>query len=146
MEASEAITRLFVMAAEAALSVIVPFLTYQLFRWVKTKAAAAENEYLENFVRYLEELVRHAVDSTNQTFVNTIKAAREDGKLTEDEALEAFEQTQEAVLASLSVAGAELAHKLLGDLDQWLAVLIEAAVARTFTRYEKPEPAPASGS
>lgn len=74
--------------------------------------------------------VGHAVLAVTQTYVSAIKAASEDGVLTDQEKAEAKAKAIALVKQNIGKDGLLKLAKILGvDLDGWLGTKIEAAVA-----------------
>jgi hypothetical protein len=90
--------------------------------------ARAKTAYVKEFMAYLGDIVSQAVEATNGTYVDALKKARADGKLTTREAMSAFQQTKDAVRLMLTEAERKLANKFLGDFGMFINTLIEQQV------------------
>lgn len=127
------------------LSVITALLTYglqQLFKW---SIATVKSNYFRKLLGDVEQVVGNAVQYTNQTFVDGLKAAREDGKLTRDEAKEAFGKTLGAVKGMLRTEEDRILQRITGDFEVYLTTLIERQV-RDAKKQPGLEPLPQAGS
>lgn len=76
-----------------------------------------------------EQQAANAVKATNQVLVDELKAAREDGKLTEAEKKQALEMAKNIFLANISNGALETLKSGIGPIEQWLTGLLEAKVA-----------------
>lgn len=76
------------------------------------------------------DAVTLAARSTMQTYVDEVKAKNADGKLTKDEAKEAFNKTRDTALTILKDKGIEIGKELLGTT-------VEAVVGRLKTENSK---------
>jgi len=127
------------------LSVITALLTYglqQLFKW---SIATVRSNYFRKLLGDVGQVVGNAVQYTNQTFVDGLKAAREDGKLTRDEAKEAFGKTLGAVKGMLRTEEERILQRITGDFEVYLTTLIERQV-RDAKNQPGLEPLPQAGS
>ena len=127
------------------LSVITALLTYglqQLFKW---SIATVKSNYFRKLLGDVEQVVGNAVQYTNQTFVDGLKAAREDGKLTRDEAKEAFGKTLGVVKGMLRTEEDRILQRITGDFEVYLTTLIERRV-RDAKKQPGLEPLPQAGS
>lgn len=100
--------------------------------YLKQRTEAIKDERLRDVARgaidraQLE--VYTAVEYVAQTYVSDLKAAREDGKLTEQEKAEALAKAKAAFKMRLGEAGLRQLAEIVGDLEEWLRTQIEAAV------------------
>ena len=127
------------------LSVITALLTYglqQLFKW---SIATVRSNYFRKLLGDVGQVVGNAVQYTNQTFVDGLKAAREDGKLTRDEAKEAFGKTLGAVKGMLRTEEERILQRVTGDFEVYLTTLIERQVRDAKNQFGL-EPLPQAGS
>ena len=127
------------------LSVITALLTYGLQQLIKCSIATVKSNYFRKLLGDVEQLVGNAVQYTNQTFVDGLKAAREDGKLTRDEAKEAFGKTLGAVKGMLRTEEDRILQRITGDFEVYLTTLIERQV-RDAKKQPGLEPLPQAGS
>jgi len=95
---------------------------------LKTKALdeASELERKESLKRKVVDTVTLVARATMQTYVDEVKARNADGKLTKEEASEAFRQTVDKSLELLRREGVEVGRDLLG-------VVVEAVVGKLKT-------------
>ena len=73
----------------------------------------------------IEDIILTAVDTTSQTFVESLKEA---GKFDEAAQKEAFQKSKDTILRLLNNESKELLVTLYNDLDTWLDSKIEATV------------------
>src|SRR5690606_2717156 len=115
----------------AVLALIAAGLAYGT-AYLRARAEAIRHEQAQKMVLGLLERahreVYDAVRATSQTYVDELKKAREDGKITEEEARRAREIAWQHFKAQMgTVALAEL-EQIVGDLTEWFASELEAAV------------------
>lgn len=103
---------------------------------VKKQTEALENDEarsaLSNYTAEAEELIITAVNVTNKTFADDLKAKAEDGKLTEEEAEEAFDATFALVKDLMRDELYETLGRIYADADEW----IKAKIEDTLKKYE----------
>ena len=101
--------------------------------WLKTKTEAIENEIaqdaLEAALIESEVVAIDALRETYELFVKDIKAAKEDGKLTQDEAQQAIENAKDYFLTHISERSLGIVEAAIGPLEQWLQSYLEAKLA-----------------
>lgn len=76
-----------------------------------------------------DKVARDAVMATQQQFVDELKQARKDGKLTSEEKAEAARKAQLYFMTHLSSGSVEVLEAAVGPVEQWLTGLLEAKVA-----------------
>lgn len=102
-----------------------------LIGWIRRKAEQVQSEFAKNVISRAGDAVLRAVQATNQTFADELRVKHSDGKLTTEEAAEAFRRAR---AYALRMMGDELYAellKLMGDeasVNGWLSGQIEAAV------------------
>lgn len=100
--------------------------------YLHKRAEAIESETLRSFVWETTERARSAlysaVRATAQTYVSDLKAAREDGKITEEEAAEARSRAKEHFLNVLGQEGLAALEAVVGNVQEWFESYLEAAV------------------
>lgn len=115
----------------AILALLGAVLAYAVV-YLKQRTEAIQNEQIRRIANDMLERaqmeVYSAVEYVAQTFVADLKAAREDGKLTEAEKAEALARAKAAFKARMGEAGLRQLAALVGDLEEWLRTQIEAAV------------------
>src|SRR5690606_24734791 len=72
--------------------------------------------------------VYDAVRATGQTYVDELKKAREDGKITEEEARLARELAWQHFKAQMGAAALAELELIVGDVVEWFQSEVEAAV------------------
>lgn len=100
--------------------------------YLRARAEAIRHEQAQKMVLGLLDRahreVYDAVRATSQTYVDELKRAREDGKITDEEARQARELAWQHFKAQMgSVALAEL-EAIVGDLTEWFRSEVEAAL------------------
>jgi len=100
--------------------------------YLRARAEAIRHEQAQRMVMGLlqraHQEVYDAVRATAQTYVDGLKKAREDGKITEEEARQARGIAWQHFKAQMgAVALAEL-EQIVSDLTEWFASELEAAV------------------
>jgi hypothetical protein len=125
-----------------AITALVPILgslltlgAYYLNGWLKQRI---QHEKVRALIDRATETTGIAVAATEQTFVRELKKAREDGKLTSEEATEAAGvalHENKALLGPVFLAELE---SQLGEVDRWLLSLQEAKLATMKYRSLRP--------
>jgi len=89
--------------------------------WLKDQSKLFKDE---NLISWIYASVEAAVGETMQTYVDSIKAAREDGKLSKEEAQKAFAMAKAKALDILKAQGIE-------GVELLVSALIETYVKKT---------------
>lgn len=89
---------------------------------IKDEALAA---LIANANEKVAEIVVHAVQSTNQTFVNDLKA---EGKFSDEAKAKAFSNTYDTVKSLITDETAELIRIGYGDIEVYIQNKIESAI------------------
>lgn len=113
-------------------TVIIPLLialTGFIIKWVNAKAKelkekAADNRYYL-YIDILQELVTKTVTMVNQTYVDELK---KENAFTKEAQIEAFNKVYETVLSSLSEDVYTYLEQIIGNLSDYITVLIESSV------------------
>lgn len=92
---------------------------------LKQDAAVTERDY---YLNKSIDIIDSAVKTTNQLMVDALKKRNEDGILTEEEAKEAYEETKNNVMNSLSEKAKEAIADVYGDIDSFLKLRIQSSV------------------
>lgn len=113
-------------------TVLIPLLialTGFLVKWINAKANEAKNKINDDkyylYIDILQELVTKTVITVNQTYVDELK---KENAFTKEAQIEAFNKVYETVLTSLSEDVYTYLEQIIGNLDDYLTVLIESAV------------------
>lgn len=69
---------------------------------------------------------RDAILYTQQTLVDKLKEAAEDGKLTKEEAAQALAEAKDYFIAHLSTRSKNILAEALGPINEWLESFLEA--------------------
>lgn len=111
---------------------LIPLLgvaTTFFIKWLRAKEeevlVKTENEIADKYVAMLFDTIATCVSATTQTYVDALK---KEGKFDAEAQKKAFEQTYEAVIASLTDEAKVYLTTIYGDLSSFLMVRIEAEV------------------
>lgn len=112
--------------------VLIPLLialTGFLVKWINAKANEAKDKIKDDkyylYIDILQELVTKTVIMVNQTYVDELK---KENAFTKEAQIEAFNRVYETVIASLSEDVYVYLEQIIGNLDEYLTVLIESSV------------------
>ena len=100
-------------------AIVIPYLVYVIRNKI-------QNETLANYIEDAIGILYAAVDCTNQTFVDELK---KEGRFDKEAQIEAFNRSKELVMNLLSEAAKQAIIKSCGDLESWVRMQIESAVA-----------------
>lgn len=96
---------------------------------IDTKTKTIKDEALATLIananEKVAEIVVHAVQSTNQTFVNDLKA---EGKFSDEAKAKAFSNTYDTVKSLITDETAELIKIGYGDIEVYIQNKIESAI------------------
>ena len=81
-------------------------------------------------IQQAESTLYALVQEANQEFVEAAKQAREDGKLTPEEAQETKQRVMTRFYMTLTREQFELLRAITGDLERWLSAKVEEMVVR----------------
>lgn len=102
--------------------------------YLRNRAMAIKDEQLRNAaldaIGRAQEEVYASVEYVAQTYVADMKAAKEDGKLTNEEKAEALSRAKQAFKTRMGQHALEQLAAVVGDLEEWLRTQIEATVLR----------------
>lgn len=111
---------------------IIPLLgalTTYIIIWVKGKTnklkTQTDNEFVQNSINILEQIVINAVVSTNQTYVEQLK---KDNAFTAEAQKEAFQKTYDTVVNSLTEDTKKGILLMTTDLTTYITDMIEAKI------------------
>lgn len=111
---------------------LIPLLgvaTAFFIKWLKAKEEEVlvkiDNDTADKYVAMLFDTISTCVSATTQTYVEALK---KEGKFDAEAQKKAFEQTYEAVIASLTEEAKVYLTTIYGDLNSFLMVRIEAEV------------------
>lgn len=85
---------------------------------------------LEAAICELYRVASDAVKHTNQVYVDDIKKAREDGKLTEEERREAMQKAQMYFVRQIPDGVEDILEEFLGPIENWLEDYLEVHVGQ----------------
>ena len=113
-------------------TVIIPLLvvlTGYAVKWVKVKAAElkanTDNVYSKKYIDMLQDTIINAVIAVNQTYVDSLK---EQGQFNKEAQEIAFKRVFETVITTLNEDAYTYLNETIGDLNNYITTLIEAAV------------------
>ena len=122
---------------EALIPILIALLTALIgyaITFLKKKTELIKDEQLRNIIqRALDEaneVADQAVLATQQKFVDNIKKAREDGKLTKEEAKEAMDMAISYFKTHITDENLKILEKLYIDVDKWLEDFLEAKLGQ----------------
>lgn len=126
MNWSDFIRDLFTVVLIPLLGIAVKYFVAYVDAKMKNLAAAQENEMYAKYIDMLNSTIQNAVITTNQTYVDALKA---DGKFDLEAQKAAFEKTFVAVMSVLSADAIKYFNELYGDAQLYITNLIEAEVS-----------------
>lgn len=98
-------------------------------KWINAKANQLKEKVKDDryflYIDILQELVTKTVITVNQTYVDELK---KENSFTKEAQEEAFKKVYEAVMLSLSEDVLVYLKQIIGDLNEYITVLIESAV------------------
>lgn len=104
-------------------------LTMYIVKFIQVKSAEitgkVDHELADKYINMLAVTIENCVIATNQTYVETLKAA---GKFDAEAQKTAFNMTKNAVMAILSEEAKKYLENAVGDLNEYITQQIEAAV------------------
>lgn len=114
------------------ITAVIPVLVTFLVKFLRIKFDQVQEEtdqlIISNTVNAALDLILDTVQSTSQTYVDSLK---ESGEFNEVAQVRAFNQTKDTVMKLLSEESKNILATLYTDLDAWLDTQIEAAVRQT---------------
>lgn len=131
------------MSKEQFMSVLLPILLALitatgtlLLYWLKILTAKAkakleeiedeiDRKYTQDLIKQAEDFVSTAVVETNQILVDNLKAANEDGKLSKDEIVKAFNHTYKRVLELMGDEFKAQLEIFVPNTEEWIKSKIE---------------------
>lgn len=116
---TEVLIKLVEVVFYIVVSIGIPF----LFSFVRKYTTNAQ---IDKLLTGSEDIVKKCVAMVNQTFVDSLK---KEGTFDADAQKEAFGLARAEILKMLSFEAQALIMDQLGDIDDWLKIEIEAAVA-----------------
>lgn len=104
-------------------------LTVYIVKFIQAKSTEITNkvdhDLVDKYVAMLAITIENCVIATNQTYVESLKQA---GKFDAEAQKTAFNMTKNAVMAILSDEAKKYLESAVGDLNEYIAQQIEAAV------------------
>jgi len=119
----EALLTIITTIIGAIATVVIYFLKAKIDNLKKQSNNELANKYMDMIVSTVEE----CVITTNQTYVDNLKA---ENLFDKDAQAIAFNKTKDAILDILSSEAKKYIESITNDRDQFLKMLIEAAVKR----------------
>lgn len=115
----------------AVLALLGALLAYGV-AYVRSKTEAIKDEQLRQAANDVIDRahveVYSAVAYVAQTYVDDLKKAKEDGKLTNEEKAEALARAKQAFKTRMGQHGLEQLAAVVGDLEEWIRTQIEASI------------------
>ena len=122
---------------EALIPILVALLTALVgyaIAFLKKKTDALKDEriktLIDNALDEAESVADDAIAATQQKFVDDIKKAREDGKLTKEEAAQALEMAKQYFISHIKGSSKSILQQLFPNFEQWLTDFIEAKIGQ----------------
>lgn len=104
-------------------------LTMYIVKFIQVKSVEitgkVDHDLADKYINMLAVTIENCVIATNQTYVETLKAA---GKFDAEAQKTAFNMTKNAVMAILSEEAKKYLENAVGDLNEYITQQIEAAV------------------
>ena len=104
-------------------------LTMYIVKFIQVKSAEitgkVDHDLADKYINMLAVTIENCVIATNQTYVETLKAA---GKFDAEAQKTAFNMTKNAIMAILSEEAKKYLENAVGDLNEYITQQIEAAV------------------
>lgn len=104
-------------------------LTMYIVKFIQVKSTEitgkVDSDLADKYINMLAVTIENCVIATNQTYVETLKAA---GKFDAEAQKTAFNMTKNAVMAILSDEAKKYLENAVGDLNEYITQQIEAAV------------------
>lgn len=125
---------------ETLIPILVALLTALVgygIAFLKKKTEALRDEKIKslinNALNEADRVAEEAILATQQKFVDDIKKASEDGKLTKEEAIQALEMAKAYFMSHITSTSKEVIAQLFDNLNEWLEDLIEAKLGQIKT-------------
>ena len=125
MDWSAFIKDLFTVVLIPLLGIAVRYFVAYVDAKMKNLATVQENELYAKYINMLNDTIQNAVITTNQTYVNALKAA---GQFDVEAQKAAFEKTFNAVMDVLSEEALKYFNNIYGDATLYITNMIEAQV------------------
>lgn len=114
---------------------LLAILTIYIIRFINAKTDQAKkattNEVLQKYINILSDIIVTCVQTTNQTYVDSLK---QQNKFDEEAQKKAFEMTFEAVKETITDEMRNVLSIVYEDLDEYIAKQIE-----TIVKYNQPQ-------
>lgn len=113
----------------SVIGALICYLLTILANFFRKKAKEIDNvtakELAETTINILDTSIQSTIVKVQNDIVDGLKEKSEDGKLTEDEILEIRRTVLDTVKNTLSEESKEVLSKFVGDLDEFVLVLVE---------------------
>jgi len=141
-----AVLEYMLSAAVPAFTIILVWCANKLTKFLDAKSeeakAKTDNETLKTYIDIINDNAVNVVQSLNNTLVDGLKNASEDGKLTADEAIEIKDKAVDMLIDTLSEDITEMISKVFGDAEEYLGNVIEKTVCNVKNNKKKTVEAP----
>lgn len=126
MEWAVIINELFTVVLIPLLGILVKYFV----QFVNTKSAelkqSKDDATFQKYIQMLNDTITNVVTSTNQTYVDSLKAQ---GKFDAEAQKKAFEMSYNTILSILGEEVRTYLSEVLGDLDEYIRTAIERQVS-----------------
>lgn len=114
------------------ITLVVTGLGSVCIRLVSAKLKSINQKYQESnkaeFFNWLEETVEKCINTTTQTYVQSLK---DSGNFGPEEQKIAMTKTIESVMSLLTEKNAEILSNYVGDISSWITVYVEDYIRRS---------------
>lgn len=122
-------TEILAVIFEVVVLPLIGILSKYLIQWLNAKAEEVKmktsNELCQKYVDYINDTIDNCVLATTQTYVESLKA---EGKFDKEAQETAFNNTLNAILATLGKEAIKYINEVSGDVVAYLTPKIEATV------------------
>lgn len=125
MDWMELLTQIFQLCIVPLVGVLTTFLVNYLKKKSAELQEKTDSELAKKYMQMLTDTICVCVIATNQTYVDALK---KQGKFDKEAQEKAFQMTLDAVLQILSQEAQDYLTSIYGDLNAYIAQLIEAQV------------------
>lgn len=128
MEYIELIEQIFQICIIPLLGILTSYLVAVLKKKKSEIEVKVDNETLKKYLDLLDDTVVRCIETTNQTYVNSLK---EQGSFDAEAQKKAFTQTYESVINILGQDAISYLNNIFGDLNQYISNKIESEIVNS---------------
>jgi hypothetical protein len=99
--------------------------------WIESKTSQIQNTKVRDAFLHVEAAVESAVNQTAQQEADSLKAAAQDGKLSEEEKQKLKQIAIDRAMAFVSLDAVELVKDNIQDFTAWIDALVEKYVRQS---------------